>query len=117
VHTVRPVYPVAELLAGTQARIVVEFALDARGVPRDIEVVGASAGPFAVAALQALQQWRFAPSAVSGRRYRQAFSFLLGAGAGNSPAAAHACLVTTGTHICRPVTDASAGVTLLKPLH
>jgi TonB family protein len=117
VHTVRPVYPAAELLAGTQAQVVVEFSLDVHGVPHDVEVAGASAGPFVVAALQALQQWRFAPPAVSGRRYRQAFSFLLGAGAGNSPAAAHACLVTTGTHICRPVTDASAGVTLLKPLH
>jgi TonB family protein len=116
VHTVRPVYPAAELLAGTQARIVVEFALDARGVPHDIEVVGASTGPFAVAALQALQQWRFAPSAVSGRRYRQAFSFLLGADADDSPAAARACVVTTGTHICRPVTDASAGITELGPL-
>ncbi|TAN08640.1 MAG: TonB family protein [Rhodanobacteraceae bacterium] len=116
VHTVRPVYPAAELWAGTQARVVVEFALDARGVPRHLEVLGAGAGPFAVAALQALQQWRFAAPTAGGRRYRQAFSFVLGADAAASPAAAQPCVVTTGTHICRPVTAAGAGVTAFKRL-
>lgn len=113
-HTLPPVYPPEALLNGIQGRVVIEFALDAAGVPRDLAVMGTSAGPFDAAALQALAHWRFAPSAVAGRRYRQAFTFQLGVQA-TGAAAARACLVTTGTHICRHVLGAQADVRVLGP--
>ncbi|HEX7370905.1 MAG TPA: TonB family protein [Rhodanobacteraceae bacterium] len=105
-HTVRPVYPSAALLNGVQGQAVVEFSLDAQGVPQDLEIIGAGAGPFDAAALQALAQWRFAPPTTSGRRYRQAFTFQLGAVSTHDAATARACLVMTGTHICRPINGA-----------
>lgn len=112
-HTVRPVYPSQALLTGVQGEAVVEFALDAAGIPHELEVVGSGAGPFGAAALRALAGWRFAPPAVPGRRYRQAFTFSLD---GDAAAAAQACFVTTGTHICRhvPGTD-DPGVQVLRP--
>lgn len=117
-HAVPPVYPSEALLNGMQGRVVVEFALDAAGVPRDLEVVDTSGGQFDAAALRALAAWRFAPPAVPGRRYRQAFTFQLGTGtAGNDAAVAHGCLVTTGTHICRPVLDAGTGVRVSRLAH
>ena len=109
-RTVSPVYPPEALLNGIQGRVVIEFALDAAGVPRGIEIVGNSAGQFDVAALQALAAWRFVPPAVAGRRYRQAFTFQLGAQTVGDAAAARACLVTTGTHICRQMPDGSVRV-------
>lgn len=118
-RTVRPVYPSQALIAGTQGQVVVEFDLDAAGVPHDLEVVGASAGPFGAAALRALAGWRFAPPAAPGRRYRQAFTFRLdGEAGGDDAATARACFVTTGTHICRrvPGTD-DPGVQVLRPNH
>jgi len=113
-RTVAPAYPSQALLNGIQGQVVVEFALDAAGVPRDLEVVNSSADQFDVAALQALANWRFAPPAVPGRRYRQAFTFQLGTQAA-SGAAARACLVTTGTHICRHVPDIGPDVSVLQP--
>lgn len=117
VRTVRPVYPSAALLVGLQGRVVIEFELDARGVPRDLRAVASSDGTFNAAALQALADWRFAPPAEPGRRYRQAFTFRLGdAGTAEDAATARACLVTTGTHICRHV-DEAADVRVLRPGH
>ena len=118
-RTVRPVYPSQALLTGVQGQAVVEFALDAAGIPHDLEVVGSSAGVFGAAALQALAGWRFAPPAVPGRRYRQAFTFRLGGEAGGDDAAvAHACFVTTGTHICRHGPGSNEpGVQVLRPNH
>ncbi|TAN06198.1 MAG: M56 family peptidase [Rhodanobacteraceae bacterium] len=115
-RTVQPVYPPEAELAGIQGKVVVEFALTAAGVPQDLEVVGSSAGPFDAAALQALANWRFAPPAVPGQRYRQSFTFRLGAGATDA-AGARDCLILTGTHICRHVTGNAAGVHVLGPNH
>jgi len=100
-HAVSPQYPPAALSGGMQGRVVVEFTLDATGVPRDLEVASTSSGQFDPAALRAMADWRFAPPAVPGRRYRQAFTFRLGDDAGNDAATAQPCTVTTGTHICR----------------
>lgn len=100
-HTVPPVYPPQAMLAGLQGQVTVEFTLDAAGVPHDLAVVGNRAGPLDAAALQALGQWRFAPPAVSGRRYRQTFTFQLDAGNADATAPAPGCRVATGTHICR----------------
>lgn len=116
-HTVQPVYPPQALLAGTQGKVVIEFALTASGVPRDLEVVGSSAGPFDAAALQALAGWRFAPPSVPGRRYRQAFTFRLGELGGDEATTARDCLILTGTHICRRVPGDVAGVRVLGPGH
>jgi TonB family protein len=113
-HAVPPVYPPEALLDGVQGRVTVGFSLDAAGVPRDLEIVGKSAGAFDAAALQALAKWRFARPGAPGSRYRQAFTFQLGAQAA-ADAAASACLVTTGTHICRHVIDADAEVQVSQP--
>lgn len=114
-RTVPPVYPSQALLSGIQGQVVVEFALDAAGVPRDLQVVNSTEDQFDVAALQALASWRFAPPAMPGRRYRQAFTFQLGAQAASDAAAARACMVTTGTHICRHVPDIGPDVSVLQP--
>ena len=114
-HSVSPIYPSQALLSGLQGKVVVGFSLDAAGVPRDLEIVGKGAGQFDAAALQALADWRFAPPAAPGSRYRQAFTFQLGAQATSNAVAAGACLVTTGTHICRHVIDADAGVRTSRP--
>jgi len=102
-HTVAPIYPPEALLNGVEGKVVVEFALDAAGIPRDLDVVGASTGEFDVAALRALAGWRFVPPDLPGRRYRQTFTFQLGAETAGDATAARGCLVTTGTHICRHV--------------
>lgn len=117
VRTVRPAYPSEALLAGLQGRVVIEFALDAAGVPRNLEVVDSSSGQFDAAALQALAGWRFAPPATPGRRYRQAFTFQLGAEATDDAATARACLITTGTHICRHAPDAGPAVRIVRTRH
>ncbi|MGN6192727.1 MAG: M56 family metallopeptidase [Rhodanobacteraceae bacterium] len=110
-HTVAPVYPPEALLNGVEGQVVVEFSLDAAGVPGDLDVVGASMGQFDVAALQALADWRFAPPDVPGRRYRQTFTFKVGAETAGDATVPRGCLVSTGTHICRQVLP---GVVLQK---
>ena len=114
-RTVRPVYPSQALLAGVQGQVVVEFTLDASGAPQNLSVVNPGVGTLDMAALRALVEWRFTPPPVAGRRYRQAFTFQLGAGASNDAAAARACMLTTGTHICRPVSGGDSGVRVLRP--
>ncbi|HKV66103.1 MAG TPA: TonB family protein [Rhodanobacteraceae bacterium] len=114
-RVIPPTYPSEALLNGVQGKVVVEFSLDAAGVPRNLEIVGRNAGPFDAAALQALADWRFAPPAAPGRRYQQAFTFQLGAQATVDAAATQACLVTTGTHICRRVIDADTEVRVSRP--
>lgn len=114
VRTVRPVYPSEALLDGMQGQVVVEFVLDAAGAPHDLKIVESSAGQFDASALQAMAGWRFAPSAVAGRRYRQIFTFRLGAGTAGNAAAAPACLVMTGTHICRRVFDAESAARISR---
>lgn len=113
--TVRPVYPGQALLAGVQGQVVVEFTLGISGVPQDLVVVDSSANQLDASALQALGEWRFTPPAVTGRRYRQAFTFRLGGDASNDAAAAQPCMVTTGTHICRRVSGSESGARVLRP--
>jgi TonB family protein len=102
-HTVAPVYPTEALLNGVEGQVVVEFSLNAAGVPGDLNVVGASLGQFDVAALQALADWRFVPPDAPGRRYRQTFTFRVGAETAGDATIPRGCLVPTGTHICRQV--------------
>jgi TonB family protein len=114
-HAVSPVYPPVALLNGMQGKVVVEFSLDASGTPRDLDIVGKSAGPFDASALQALANWRFAPPGTEARRYRQVFTFRLGEQTGEEAATAPTCMITTGTHICRYVIDANSEVRVARP--
>ncbi|MGH8147160.1 MAG: TonB family protein, partial [Rhodanobacteraceae bacterium] len=102
-RVVAPIYPQQALVNGTRGRVVVAFTLDAQGRPSDLDVVSASpSGVFDVAALRAIEQWRFQSPASPGRRYRQAFSFAPdGTGSADAMAAEAGCHRTTGTHICR----------------
>ncbi|HKV65488.1 MAG TPA: TonB family protein [Rhodanobacteraceae bacterium] len=114
-RTVRPVYPPQALIAGIQRQVIIEFALDASGAPQNLSVVNPGYGPLDAAALQALAEWRFAPPSAAERRYRQAFTFQLGANVGNDAAATSACVVMTGTHICRHVSGTDPGVQVSRP--
>jgi TonB family protein len=114
-HTVAPVYPPVAQAKGVQGQVVVEFALSAAGVPQDLAIAGAGNGQFDAAALRALSQWRFTPPAAAGRRYRQTFAFRLDAA--EDSAEAQACRISTGSHICRQVFDADAGVRVVPPGH
>jgi TonB family protein len=118
IHTVAPAYPPQALRDGLQGEVDVQFTLTAGGVPRDLRVVDSSAsGLFGAAALQALSQWRFAPPAFAGRRYRQTFNFRLDGSAGAAEAAADAdgCVPATGTHICRHLDGPQPGLRYAGP--
>lgn len=119
IHTVPPAYPAQALLNGVQGRVEIQFGLSAAGIPQDLKVVGSSAsGRLDAAALEALSRWRFAPPAVAGRQYRQSFSFRVGDGAGTTDAAVtQDCLPSTGTHICRHMSDTEASVHVLQSIH
>jgi TonB family protein len=119
VHAVAPEYPLQALRNGLQGEVDVEFTLTAGGVPRDLRVVDSSAaGLFDAAALQALSQWRFAAPAVAGKRYRQIFTFRLGANAGTAAAVADdGCVPSTGTHICRHVQGPQPDLQTLRARH
>ena len=111
VRSVAPAYPPQALLNGVQGQVEIEFSLDAAGVPQDLRVTrSAASGLFDAAALSALSHWRFAPPAAADRRYRQTFTFQLGGTLDGDAAAAQACLVRTGTHICRPVLEGATGI-------
>lgn len=111
-RVVAPTYPQRALASGTRGRVVVAFTLGARGRPSDLEVVSASpSGVFDLAAVRAIQQWRFRSPATPGRRYRQVFSFTPEGASGADVMAAEAgCHHTTGTHICRHFSEAAPGV-------
>ena len=111
VRSVAPAYPPQALLNGVQGQVEIEFSLDAAGVPQDLRVTrSAASGLFDAAALSALTHWRFAPPAATGSRYRQTFTFQLGGTLDGDASAAQACLVRTGTHICRPVLEGATGI-------
>jgi len=96
VRSVAPAYPPQALLNGVQGVL---------GGPR-----WAAWGLSDAAARWALTHWRFAPPAATGSRYRQTFTFQLGGTLDGDASAAQACLVRTGTHICRPVLEGATGI-------
>lgn len=118
VRSVAPAYPPQALLNGVQGQVEIQFSLDATGVPRNLQVVrSADSGMFDAAALSALSRWRFTPPAEAGRRYRQTFTFQLGGTLDGDASAAQACLVRTGTHICRPVLEGATGIAAPRLSH
>ena len=118
VHAVAPVYPSQALLNGVQGLVEIQFSLDAAGMPQNLEVTRSSAaGVFDAAALSALSHWRFTPPADAGRRYRQTFAFRLGGAEAGDASVAQACLVRTGTHICRPVSETEPAIRTSQSIH
>ena len=76
VQTVAPMHPGASL---SEHQVVLDFLIDEKGQPRMPVVVEGGEGLFAMAAVNALGQWRFNPAMKDGRpvavRARQQFIF------------------------------------------
>ena len=69
VRRVKPLYPTAASMRRQEGRVVLEFVVDAGGVPRNVRVRRADPpGVFDAAALTAIKKWRFDP----GRRRGEA---------------------------------------------
>jgi TonB family protein len=68
VQTPAPEYPESERPSGTEARVIVHFAIDERG---RVSVISAEGPPaFRQKALEAVATWRFAPATVDGVPHR-----------------------------------------------
>ena len=66
-HRVTPLYPRAAMLIHLNGFVIVECIIDRTGVVRDAKVVKSSSGLFEQAALDAVQQWQFAPGSLHGK--------------------------------------------------
>jgi protein TonB len=66
-HRVTPPYPRAAMIARMNGFVIVECIIDRTGVVRDAKVVKSSSGLFEQAALDAVQQWQFAPGSLHGK--------------------------------------------------
>ena len=64
---VSPPYPRAAMLARMNGFVIVECIIDKTGVVRDAKVLRSSSGLFEQAALDAVQQWQFAPGSLHGK--------------------------------------------------
>jgi bla regulator protein blaR1 len=88
-----------------------EFSIDRAGNVRNIHTVsGDTQGSFAMAARNALREWKFDPDSVQGRqeeKFRQDFEFVSKTYVA-SEAADGSCIPPTGTHVCRPGRGAGA---------
>ncbi|WP_372014130.1 energy transducer TonB [Pseudoxanthomonas sp. 10H] len=65
-----PEYPRAALRSGEEGSVLLSIALDARGVPTDVNVIqrnGTRDRSFDRAAIQAARQWRFEPAIRDGK--------------------------------------------------
>lgn len=81
-----PVYPEALRSAGIEGYVEIAFEVDAAGRVANAEVTLAMPrGGFEAAALAAVRQWRFAPSAEAVRHWTRRFAFTLPGAAGRSP--------------------------------
>ena len=54
-------------LLGTSGAALVQFTVDAKGKPRDIEIVSADHKAFGAAAVACVKQWRFKPALKAGQ--------------------------------------------------
>lgn len=90
---------------GSHARVGFAFSIDRAGRVRDIRgVSGDTQGAFAVAARNALRQWKFDPASIphgAPRSYRQDFEFVSASRALGSEDS-ETCITPTGSHLCRP---------------
>ncbi len=104
VHMVEPDYPNSGF-GRPHAKVAFEFSIDRGGRVRNIRTVsGDMQSPFAVAARNALRQWKFDPQSVASRadeEFRQDFEFV---GDSSTPGNAEdgSCATPMGSHVCRP---------------
>ena len=64
---VTPLYPRGAMIARMNGFVIVECIIDRTGVVRDAKVVKSSSGLFEQSALEAVQQWQFAPGSLYGK--------------------------------------------------
>jgi TonB family protein len=64
---VSPPYPRTAMMAHLSGFVIVECIIDRNGAVRDAKVVKSSSAMFDQAALDAVQQWQFAPGSLHGR--------------------------------------------------
>lgn len=104
VHQVAPDYP-DNGRGGSRAKVGFAFSIDRAGRVRNIRSVsGDTQSAFAVAARNALRQWKFDPHsiAVDGvKNFRQDFEFISASRALGDEKDAE-CIAPTGSHVCRP---------------
>ena len=83
-----PEYPVTMGYSGYRGRVLLEFVVDEKGVPRDPKVISSNHPDFEQAAVAALLKWRFEPGKKAGKaiaaRVRQTLIFEI---AGDWPSA------------------------------
>jgi protein TonB len=99
-HVVSPVYPHSARTSRVEGNVELQYSIGADGSVRDVRVLHAQPeGVFDAAALAALNQWRFEPSASldANARYTQHFAFTLTAG----NAGKQTCHQVIGSLVCR----------------
>ncbi|MEO7936566.1 MAG: M56 family metallopeptidase [Dokdonella sp.] len=87
------------------SKVDFEFSIDASGNVHNVRIVaGDVQGAFAVAARNALRQWKFDPRSVSDRhneKFRQGFEFVSKSYVAIEDVEGH-CTPPIGSHVCRP---------------
>jgi protein TonB len=68
IHRVNPLYPRMALNARMNGTVVVECIIDKTGVVRDARVLTSSSPMFNQSAIEAVQQWQFAPGTLYGNK-------------------------------------------------
>jgi protein TonB len=68
IHRVNPLYPRMALTAHMNGVVVVECIIDKTGVVRDARVLTSSSPMFNQSAIEAVQQWQFAPGTLYGNK-------------------------------------------------
>ncbi len=104
VRMVAPDYPESGF-GRPHAKVGFEFSIDRGGRVRNIHMLsGDTQSPFAVAARNALRQWKFDPGSLTVRadeKFQQDFEFV-GDSSGAGNAEDGSCAKLTGSHVCRP---------------
>ena len=103
-HVVPPVYPERAMSSRVEGTVELQYRIGADGSVHDVKVLNAQPeGVFNAAALTALSQWRFEPSANldANARYTQHFAFALT----NARATKQACHQVLGSLICRHIDE------------
>jgi protein TonB len=67
-HDVKPIYPVSMRAAGREGQVPIEAVIAADGSVSYVRVLSAQVHPdFAIAAADAVRQWRFTPTLLNGQ--------------------------------------------------
>ena len=104
VRKISPDYP-DNGFGSQHSKVDFEFSIDRGGNVRNVRTVaGEAQGAFAVAARNALRQWKFDPRSVSdrhGEKFRQGFEFVSKSYIAVEDTEGH-CTPPIGSHVCRP---------------